>query len=225
MTRTLLIAAALALAATPAAAQLRWYVGGSVGQARTSNDAVTNRESTLQFVQSMQTDFDDTDSAWKVFGGVRFNPYLGLEATYTDLGTATTATRGLGGDPVLPFGFIIDRKTRGYGLDLVGVLPFAERFELFGKAGAYRTRLEASATLEGNAVFSNSPGDRFRTVTRTETTRHLGAGLQWRFAGPWTLRVEWERFYDIGKPFEIGGSGTTGEASVDLASVGLAYRF
>lgn len=225
MHRKTLVAALALAAATPAAAQLGWHVGIAGGQAKTSDEAVRNRESTLQFVQSMSTEFDDRDNAWKVFGGMRFNPYLGLEATWVDLGKAQTATRGIGGDPALPFGFIIDRDTRGYGLDAVGTLPFADRFAVFGKAGLYRTTLKASATLEGNAVFSNSPGDRFRTVERKENTRHLGVRFAWSFAGPWTLRVEYERFFDIGKPFEIGGSGTTGEASVDLASVGLSYRF
>jgi len=54
---------------------------------------------------------------------------------------------------------------------------------------------------------------------------HYGAGGEWRFHPQVALRVEWERFTNIGKKFEIGGTGTTGEADTDLYSVGLAYRF
>ena len=220
-----LAAAACMLTALPAAAQVSWYAGAAGGQARTSIDWVRNRESTLQNVQSTQTAFDDKDTAWKAFAGLRFNRAISLELGYVDLGRATTATRGLAGDPSLPYGISMDRKVDGYGLDVVGTVPLPARLELIGKAGLYRTRLQTTAVLDGNIIFSNAPGDRSRSIERKEDTFHLGVGLQWWLTPRWAIRAEYERFSNIGKPFEVGGSGTTGQADVDAAWVGAVFRF
>ncbi len=226
MTRRLPFAALLLAATFPAAAQLHWYAGASLGQSRTDDELVRNRESTITLVSTIHTDFDDTDTAWKVYGGVRFNRYVGLEAAYVDLGKSRTDSHGLGGDPAQPFETIINRKTTGLGLDLAGFLPLMDdRLDLIAKAGLYRTRLEADDTLEGNIIFTNDPTASFRTVTHTETTKHLGFGLQWWLTKGWAVRAEYERFYSVGKPFEVGGTGTTGEADVDAAWLGVVARF
>jgi hypothetical protein len=39
------------------------------------------------------------------------------------------------------------------------------------------------------------------------------------------MRLEWERYAKVGKAFEIGGSGTTGEADTDTLMVGVVFRF
>jgi hypothetical protein len=52
-----------------------------------------------------------------------------------------------------------------------------------------------------------------------------GVGGQWRFGRNMALRVEWERYADVGKAFRIGGSGTTGEADTDAYSVGVLFHF
>src|SRR4051794_40903395 len=110
----------LMLASLPAAAQMTWYAGAAGGRARTDIEAVRNRESTLTLVQSVQTAFDDTDTAWKAFAGLKFNSVIGLELAYADLGRATTRSEGLGGSPAAPFSTTINRNVTGFGLDLVG---------------------------------------------------------------------------------------------------------
>jgi opacity protein-like surface antigen len=226
MTPKTLLALAATLAAAPAFAQVSWYAGLGGGQSRTSIDYVRNRESTLVLVQTAQTDFDDRDAAFKAFAGLRFNSAVALELAYVDLGKAHTATRGLGGDPPFPYGSFLDRKVTGIGLDIVGTAPLIpQRLELVGKAGVYRTHLETTATLEGNIVFSNAPGDTRRSSDRKEDTVHLGVGLQYWINPRWAIRAEYERFLNIGKPFAVGGTGTTGEADVDAAWVSAVFRF
>ncbi len=39
---------------------------------------------------------DDSDSAWKVFGGYKFNRFIALELAYADLGQQDGARRGHG---------------------------------------------------------------------------------------------------------------------------------
>ena len=227
-TRNILLAAILATLALPASAQWgRWYSGIAGGQSDTSDDLVSNRESTVvnAVPATIHSDFDSKGNAWKVFGGFRFNPNFAVEINYADLGRHHLTTNFVGGDPALPGSFSMTRKISGFGADLVVSAPFAERFAIFGKVGAFRSRLEADASLGGSVVFTNAPGDRQRSVTQNETVAKFGVGADWWFRPNAALRLEWERYQNIGKAFAIGGSGTTGEADTDTVTLGVMMRF
>lgn len=210
----------------PAAAQApRWYAGAAGGQSRTSHELVSNRESTIVNASSVSSDFDPTDSAWKVFGGWQANDFLAIEASYADLGTSRLVTRTVSVDQ-LPGSIEVRRKITGFGLDAVLSAPIGQRFSVFGRAGAFRSRLVADASLEGGIVFTNGPADeRSRSTTFDETVAHFGAGFGWSWRPDASVRVEWERFHDVGKAFRVGGTGTTGEADTDLVSAGVLVRF
>jgi opacity protein-like surface antigen len=220
-----LLAACTALA-LPAAAQVSWYAGISGGQSRTDRELVRNRESTLLFASDVHTDFDARDSAWKGYVGVRFRRWLGLEVSYADLGSHRMDTRLQGGTPSAPAAIIIDREVTGVGVDAVFFLPLAgDRLDLFAKVGTFRSRLEATASLEGNIEFSGGSGERSRATKRTEQVGHYGLGMQYWVTPNLAIRAEWERYDSIGKAFEVGGSGTTGQADTDAGFVGVSWRF
>ncbi|HET9580786.1 MAG TPA: outer membrane beta-barrel protein [Usitatibacter sp.] len=223
-------AAVLALTALSlpfAAAAGPWYAGISAGQSRTSSDLVTNRESTIVNATDIHSDFDRTDTAWKVFGGYRLHRNVAVELNYADLGETRLATSLLGGDPPLPATIAIDRKLDGYGADVLLIAPFEpQRLALFARAGAFRARLRETASLDGNIVFTNGDAsDRSRSTTHNETVFHWGVGADWDFTPNVAFRLEWERYANVGKPFAIGGSGTTGEADTDAFSLGVIMRF
>ena len=216
-----------ALAAGPAAAQVSWYAGIAGGQAKTDRELVANRESTITNAIGISTAFDARDTAWKAFAGLRLNPVIALELAYADLGEHRMVTRMQGGEPALPASIAIDRRISGYGLDLVATPPLGgSRVELFARLGVFRSRLEANAALAGNIVFTGGdPNERARSTTRDETVLKFGVGAECCLAGNAALRLEWERYSSVGKPFAIGGSGTTGEADTDVVSLGVAMRF
>lgn len=218
---------ALAMAAAPAAAQVGWYAGISGGQAKTDGELVANRESTITDATGLRTDFDAKDTAWKGFAGLRLNPIVAIELSYADLGRHRTHTTMQGGEPPLPAAITIDRRISGYGVDLVATPPLGwTTVSLFGRVGAFRSRLEATARLDGNIVFTGGDVDeRERTTTRQETVLKTGLGGEWWFRPDAALRLEWERYYDVGKPFAVGGSGTTGEADTDVVALGVLMRF
>jgi OmpA-OmpF porin, OOP family len=217
---------ALAAVAAPAAhAQSPWYLGISAGTSETSDDLVRNRESTITLATDLRTDFDDRDSAWKATLGYRVNSWLAVELNYADLGRHSTFTSFMGGDAPAPSAIALDREIKAYGIDAVFMAPLGG-FEVFGRIGAAHTTLDARQELFGNVVFTGGdPDERVRTASRDETVARYGVGGQWRFGRNMALRVEWERYADVGKAFRIGGSGTTGEADTDVYSVGVLFHF
>ena len=82
--------------------------------------------------------FDDDDTALKVFGGWRFNPYFALELAYLDLG-----------NPTQDFGGVtVETELTGFAPYVVGTLPLG-MFELFGKIGYYVYDVEATVSAAG----------------------------------------------------------------------------
>jgi OmpA-OmpF porin, OOP family len=74
---------------------------------------------------------DDKDTAYNIYAGSYFNPYLGLELGYTDFGKAK---RGGG-----------DTKAMGFNLSLIGKYPLGSSFNLLGKVGTTYGRTEVSS--------------------------------------------------------------------------------
>lgn len=215
----------LGLAALPAAAQVSWYAAASGGQARTNIEYVRSVEGGFNPQPVMQTSHDLRDAGWKLSGGLRLSPNVVLEVTYADLGKITTHTDGQGGTFIQPFGLDISRKVHGVGVDAVGNLPVASRFDVFGKLGIYRATVRTDISLVDAVVFSTAPDLRQRAVTGHEDIVHVGLGVQARITPRWAVRAEVERFMDVGNGFRSGDPNGTGRADVDLASLGVVFNF
>ena len=219
--------AVLTLAAIPGLAEAAgWYGLASLGQSRTSRDLVHNRESTIVNATDLHTDFDATDTAWKVGAGYRFTDIFSVEVNYADLGRHSTVTTMLAGDAPAFAAIAIERRITGFGADLVAAATLAPRFAVRGRVGAFRSKLEAEAALSGNIVFTNGdPSQTRRSATQKETVLRYGLGASWELWANGALNVEWERYNKVGKAFAIGGSGTTGEADTDAYWIGVTQRF
>ena len=220
-----LFLAMAALAAAPLA-QAGWYTGLSIGNSRTDKELVSNRESTVVNATVSGSTFDDKDLALKAFGGYRFNPWLAVEVNYADLGESQLVTTIATTNPVSSGVAALTRKISGFGADVVVSAPLGEAVSIFGRVGAVRSRLVAHTALSGNIVFTNgNANDRERSITLNETVARYGLGADWMVTPHLGLRAEYERWTNVGKKFEIGGSGTTGEADTDFYGVGFFYRF
>jgi OOP family OmpA-OmpF porin len=104
------------LASTSALAEIQpgFYVGAGIGEASVEIDG---------------TGFDDSDTAFKVFGGYNINRNLAVEAAYFDGGTAeeTSAGRFVGGSTEI--------STSGLNLSLLGRVPLNDAFSLHARVG------------------------------------------------------------------------------------------
>ena len=125
---------------------------------------------------------DDKDTAYNIYAGSYFNPYLGLELGYTDFGKAK---RGGG-----------DTKAMGFNLSLVGKYPLGTSFNLLGKVGTTYGRTEVSS-LPGSGISAgkeNGFGISYGVGAEYLFTPQLSAVVQYdehrlKFAGTGRDRI------------------------------------
>jgi OOP family OmpA-OmpF porin len=179
----------LTLGTLPAVAQeSAWFVGAGAGRTK-----IQDACGSLPGVAC-----DDSDTGWKIFGGYQWNPYFGVEAAYVDFGKGTVGS--VAGVPTTS-----SLKAWGLSAQAVGTLPIGDRFGLFGKLGLAYTAADVSGTVGGVPVSTDD-----NNIGLT-----FGFGGKYNFTRNWGMRVEWERFQDVGDS----------NSDVDLLAVGVVYTF
>ncbi len=220
-----------AFTATPvafAADEKGWYLGAGYGQSEASVDtAKTSSILTGSGYTSASTTADETDTGWKLFGGYQFTRNWGVEFAYVDLGKATVNSRGTvaGVTDV----YRSEATAKGWSLAGVGTVMVSDTFGLFGKLGAFRWDLDTKCSLVTNATGTGTcaattgpgAGPANRSASGTDLT--YGVGLKYNLTKQASLRVEWEQFKDVGNASTTGSSGT-GQADVNLISIGIQYK-
>jgi OOP family OmpA-OmpF porin len=174
------VAAALALWTAQASAEPGFYLGGSVGNSTLEADDNFELDGT-----DVSLDFDESDTAYKLFGGYMFNDYLGVELAYVDLGEPEDDFSADGGEISVD----LSAEFTGFTADVVGQLPLGP-VDLFAKVGlvSYDAELDISAT-DGVVTESGSLEDDGEEL-------HYGLGATLNF-GNFGIRAEYEMF-DIG---------------------------
>lgn len=193
--RKLSLAATLALAiSTPASAgffdfTLAPYVGASAGVATTDSCIVGS--------------CDDSDTAWKIYGGLEVNEFISMEVGYVDLGEVEYSAPATG-----------TRGTHGMILQLVGTYAFTPQFTLIGRGGLNILNTEVDGAIANvmDATATTNTGD-------TDVSWSVGLGAQYNFTPSVGLRVEWERFFEVGDP------DSTREADIDMVTAGIVFKF
>lgn len=193
--KTIYLAAAMASAlslSTPSTAgffdlTLAPFIGASAGQA--SYDLSCPATSTC----------DDSDTAWKIFGGLEVNEYIAMEVGYADLGEAKFSGTPSG-----------TAEVNGMTMQVVGSLAINPSFSVIGRGGMNFLNLEENGTIAGTP--NSNEGD-------TDVAWSLGLGAQYNLSKSVGIRAEWERY------FKVGDEDTTGETDVDLISASVVYMF
>ena len=148
------------------------------------------------------TSCDDKDTAWKLFGGLEVNEYISMEVGYVDFGKAKYTDLGGGKNGT--------RETNGMTVDLVGTYALNPSLTLIGKGGMNIL----GTKVNGTVVATGHESD-------TDVEWSLGLGAQYNFTPTMGLRMEWERFFEVGSP----NPTSTREADIDLISAGLVFKF
>jgi OOP family OmpA-OmpF porin len=209
--------------AAPAFAQTGFYVGAIAGSSvfhKNKGDFDTtvvdafNSEG-LSVVSGSST-LDKSDFGFGALVGYRFIPAFAVEAGYIDLGKLTYRSSGMvtdGFSPAVPATADITAKAKGPTLAGVGFLPLSPAWDLYGKAGV----LFSKVTLDVNIVVGSGAGE--ESVSGNSVDPLVGFGAAWHVADAVALRAEYTRFFDV------GDKNKTGEANVDLFSLGITYSF
>lgn len=175
-----------------------WYFGGTIGSAR------FDRNCDLSFVAC-----DNTDRAWKLYGGHQFNRNLMLELGYSDLGAAD-GNGTIGGLPAT-----YQREVTAWDFSmLLGGRPW-EHVGLYGRLGLMRHDTHLRGTIVGGPVDAREKGSALT----------YGITGEYSFTGNFALRAEWQRYRNTGGPaFERYLPGAF-EDDVDALTIGFRVRF
>lgn len=185
-----------------------WYIGGNIGRSTGNIDDDSINDYLMSTgATSVSFDDDDSDTAYKLFGGYRYNKNFAVEGGYFNLGqlgyTATTIPAGILNGEV---------SIRGLNLDLLGIYPFTEKFSAFGRVGLNYAKTEATFSSSG-LVATPANTD----PSKNAANYKFGVGLEYDFTERLSSRTEIER-YRINDA--LGDKG-----SIDMLSFGLVYRF
>jgi OOP family OmpA-OmpF porin len=228
MTRKIFLAALVAaLAGTAHAADTGFYVGGGIGQSKYSDDLGDQVRSayfgnTGYSVTSAELT-DDSDTAYKIFGGYRFLPWLGVELAWNDLGEASSHYVLHSLVPLTNADARLDGRYRikGTSLSVFGELAFTDTFSGIARVGVF----DANIDYEEGGVQANGDPRYFKAPDDSSTKTTIGLGVNWRVTPNVDLRVDYDRYHDIGRRFALTETGNGRFDYVDVASVNVAYRF
>jgi opacity protein-like surface antigen len=173
----------------------RWYVGGSLG-------ATNGLDLCDSFHPSFMTTSgtcDNSKLAGKVFGGYKFNKYVGAEGALVYLGTASAD------GTFLAIPTTADAYAGGLELAATGTIPVTDEFGVTGKLGG----LFWGVRSETGLGFDRDD---------TGVSFAMGAGLKYDITKHVGIRLEWERFWQV-------GNSTIGESDIDMFTIGGLYRF
>lgn len=203
------VAASALVATTGRAQEAGWYLGGGIGRsAATIDDERITRGLANQGLVTNNIDDRERDTAYRLFGGYQFHRNFGVEAGYFDLGRM-----GFTANTTPPGTLVGDVRLQGLNLDLVGTLPFADRWALLGRVGGAYVRTRGTFSSTG-AVVMPYPGT---STSERKFGFKYGLGVAWRMSDAWELRAEAER---IRVADSVGNRG-----DVDLWTLGVVYRF
>jgi OOP family OmpA-OmpF porin len=175
-----------------------WYTGASAGWSSYTDNCPN--------ATTVGVSCDDSGGAYSVFGGYQFIKYFGVELGYVDLGKAGAATPATGVSETV--------KARGFELLGVGAIPIGSRFEIYAKAGVYV--MDVDYKCSGCTTIS-SLGE-----TASDLTYGLGAIVS--FSKNFGLRLQYQRYQDVGFDTTIGSTAIKAKGDIDAFTIGLIFR-
>lgn len=138
---------------------------------------------------------DDTETAFRLFGGYEFSRYLAAEVGYVDFGHYSGSIPTIEGPARTRIGL------DGFSVGLRPQLELGRNWFVQAQLGAF--------IWDADAVVDGAIG-RFRETDNGKDP-YWGIGVGRSFAGTWRLSGEWTRF-------------ETDESDVDFLNLAMSYR-
>jgi len=173
----------VALSSNIAAAQTGFYVFGGLG--------TTNSDITLGGLNRV----DDDHSSYFLGAGYAATENLSIEAGFLDASNHYAETDCPPGFACLTIPVVTQADVTGISLSVVGSLPVADRFDVYGRLGITRWDVE----FDGISTAFDSSGEDLL----------YGAGLRMAMGDHWNMFAEYQRI----------------NLDVSTANIGVSYRF
>ncbi len=174
-------------------------------------------------VISATSTFEDSDNSLALFAGYRFLPYLAVEASYLDLGTAEYRSSGTVNPPgpttSVPASLTMDIETKGFTFAGIGSVPIGEVVDLHGRLGF----LVAQTELSVAATINSSIGRESDSIDSASAFFGIGAGFH--LGEHWSLSLDWARYVNVGDENEDDDYDTDEGFDINAVSFSASYRF
>ncbi len=180
-----------------------WEIGAAIGSHQNSQKQAFGDFGTF-------VTFDASSTAYKLFGGDRFNRYLTAEVAYIDGGTGSESFV----DDTTLLVFNTERKTRGFQGSVLGALPLgASAFSLFGRVGYL--------DWKSDELLRDADGFELVRSTFDGSDPFFGGGLMADLDGA-VLRLEYE-YVDFDLQDPLTGEDLAVKSSVTSLSVAWIF--
>lgn len=171
---------------------------------------------------------DDSVSVWGAQVGYRWGKFFATELGYANLGeasyrlpisvnrtrtrlsTGATVTDDFAGERAMQF------TSAGPTISALGMLPLGERFDLHLRGGIYLADTRVSNRIRD--VEFNRGNIAHRRVDASQTEIYGGIGGAWNINEGVVLRVEYQKFLDV------GDDEKTGESDIDVFNLSVLFR-
>lgn len=172
---------------------------------------------------SVSSDLDDSDKGWSIDIGYRINRYVAVEVGYVDLGEflyeasmLLTVDDGPGGLPAAQFDFDADQRMQVNGpfASVLGMFPISDAFDVHVRGGL----LFADTRARARSIVENDPVS-FVSFQAKDSSKEFfaGIGASWNINQSYALRLEYQKFLDV-------GDVATGEGDIDFVNVSILFR-
>ena len=184
-----------------------WYGGVSLGRSveQLGSGAIDGALANQGLATASSLDHHST--SYNLFAGYEITPYFALEGGYVHLGKFDFSSA-----VSAPAADMLSGRFEAKGVDAaaVGILPFANNWSAFGKAGL----LYAKTSLEGGSTGAVALSDEHHWSTGPL----LGAGVGYDLTRNVALRAEYDRYFKV-------GDATVGKGDIDAMTARVVYRF
>lgn len=173
------------------------------------------REAFNQTLTLESSSVDRRGSIWSAGVGYRMGPNFAVEATYLDLGKVHYDAAGSAtvGSVTRASALVLDTRSRGPALALVGILPLWNAWGVDARLGAYRGK--------AGTTFVSTIGENEVTQAMSEQSTSLLAGIGGSYVATdhLTVRLDYLHLNDI-KEKAFGA-----KFDADVVTAGVTYAF
>jgi len=218
-----LAVASLSMSHFAAATEAGFYVGALAGQSETdidksSADALIRSE----FGPVLSSSTDESDTAFGVFAGYQFLPWLAVEAAYQDLGEATyqASTSVFVSPPprFVPVATEIKSEVKAASVSALFIAPLGDQFALGASLGVASTDAKFTVSANAPGVPGASASD---SASQTNTSGVFGVHFEWAPMPQLGVRVQYQRYKDVGGDSDEDVDGF----DVTVLSANALWRF